>query len=270
MTYENIIKKSSSNYEDEISDFSEIDPIVRNWADRRGENPYENIILEILESKNRDKSILLTKNKSLIIPEYILEYNYSLNSTNINISNINKSENFKSQKTAKIITSSYVTKESFSFLQKDEFVAEFNKSLRNLTNCEIKKHLSKEIIENYSNCKPQYFNELNSSELFFSKNSILNFLYMSHRYTNPESFSEEFNKILERLEEIKNLNFKNPLINISENKTFNTPSRSGNLKEFQKDKEGLLDNYCATINTEGTNEMKFRKLSCHSNLNISN
>lgn len=239
-----------------------MDPIIRTWNDRKYQSAYENSILEILETKNRDKSILITKNKSLIIPEYILEYNYSLNSVNINMSNLNRSESYKSQKTAKIITSSYVTKESFSFLQREEFVSEFNKSLRKLTNCEIKKHLSKEIIENYSNCKPQYLAELNSSELFFSKNSILNFLYMSHRYSNPESFSEEFNKILERLEEIKNLNFKNPLVNMSENKIFDSPNKSQNAKEnnnnnsnINREKENLLDSYSPRINTEGNNNI---------------
>ncbi len=154
--------------------------------------------------------------------------------------NLNKSENFKNSKTPKIITSSYVTKESFAFLHKEEFINSFNNSLKNLTNCEIKKHLSKEIIENYSSCKPQFFSELNSPELFFSKNSILNFLYMSHRYPNPESFSEEFNKILDKLEEIKNLNFKNPLITMNINNNNNNNNNSNlliNNENIKKEKE---------------------------------
>jgi hypothetical protein len=228
-----------------------------------------------MDSKQKDKSILLTKNKSLIIPEYILEYNYSLNclnDININISRsnnnlknnltskssiLNKPENLKNQRVeavAKIITSSYVLKESYSFLQKEEFLNIFNDSLRNLTNCEIKKHLAKEIIENYSNCNSQYFSELNSPELFFSKNSIMNFMYMSYRYNNPESFSEEFNKILDKLNEIKNLNFKNPLITIIDNKLNESPSRSQNvnMKNLKKEKENIIE-FSSRINTESNN-----------------
>jgi hypothetical protein len=281
ITYENIIKKSSEFYDDNIPDFSDIDSIIKSWAEKKSQNnSLENSILEIQENKNKEKSILFTKNKSFIIPEYILEYNYSLNSMSLNFVNMNKSENFKNLKTPKIITSSYVTKESFAFLHREEFINSFNNSLKNLTNCEIKKHLSKEIIENYSSCKPQFFSELNSSELFFSKNSILNFLYMSHRYTNPESFSEEFNKILDKLEEIKNLNFKNPLITMNMNSNNNNANSISNLnplfnnentnikreKEKEKEKENNLD-LNPKNNLDDNNNHKENK---NNNLKISN
>lgn len=233
ISFENLITKSSDNFDEENHSFSDLLKACSNFAERKTSNhdTIDKCILEITSS-NKEKSIFITKNKTIFIPEYLLEYNYSFNNINIDLNSLSKSENkfTKNNKQTNIYNTSYLNKEIHSYLLKEDFIQIFNNSLRNLISCEINKYVPNEILDNYSSCKFQFLDEMNTTELFFTKNTILNFLHTSYKYSNSESFNEDFNKILEKLDEIKNLNFKNPLITINFTKNTFTPQKSEDNK----------------------------------------
>jgi hypothetical protein len=239
--FENLIKKSSENFDEENNSYTDLIKACTDFAGKKSLNQdsIDKCILEI-PSKNKEKSIFITKNKSVFIFEYLLEYNYSFN--NINLNSVSKSENkfTRNIKQNNIYNSSYISKEINSFLLKEEYIQIFNNSLCNLINSEIKKYIPDEILENYSSCKFQFLDEMNTSELFFSKNTILNFLHTSHKYPNAESFNEDFNRIVEKLDEIKNLNFKNPIVIINFNKNNLTPQKS---KDINLLKNSISNNF---------------------------
>jgi len=241
INFDNIIKKSIEQFDEENGSFSDLEKSFNYFVEKDSLNNIENMESCLLEITNstKDKSIFLTKNKTVFVPEYLIEYNYSFNNININLNSLSKSDSkfTKSNKQVNIYNSSYFNKDINSFLLKEEYILNFNNSLRNLLNCEIKNFIPCDITENYSSCKFQFLDELNTTELFFSKNTILNFLHTCHKYSNAESFNEEFNKILEKLDEIKNLNFKNPFISV------NSLKKSNNI---QKSKEIDFLNNCNT------------------------
>ena len=188
INFENLIKTSEDSYDEESSCYDDLESIIQN----NSEANYFNIQNNILEIKNnhKDKSIYVLKNKTLFIPEYLIEYNYNYN--NINLNSIGKSQNTLTRsKFNNVLLSSYTQKESNSMILKDEYIHVFNNSLKSLLNCEIKNSIPDEIINKYSICKFHFLDELNTTELFFSKNTILNYLHISHKYSNIDSFNEE-------------------------------------------------------------------------------
>lgn len=261
-SFENLIKKSFDNFDEENNSFSDLEKSIQAFGEKKPSNNnegMENCILEIQSKNNKEKLIYITKNKTIFIPEYLLEYNYVFNNLNININSLSKSENkfSRSNKLGNIYNSSYINKEINSFLLKDEYIQIFNNSLKNLINCEIKKYVPQEIVENFSSCKFQFLDEMNSTELFYSKNTILNFVHTSHKYSNSESFNEEFNKILEKLEEIKNLNFRNPLITINSNK----------MNSSHKKRDSNLINNSNVNKSSSMREISLRKSTSQNPLN---
>lgn len=226
--FENLIKHASNYYNEDDPSLSDLNSIVEEYLSK---GDLDQSILEI-NNNSKEKSIFLTKNNSIFIPEYLLEYNYIFNNININIHSISKSENKflkNKQQITTILNSSYFSKDvNLSYFQ-EEYIQVFNNSLKKILNSELRKFIPEDIIDNYSSCKFQYFEELNNTELFFAKNTIYNYLHIAHKYPNSDTFSEEFNKIIEKLEEIKSLNFRNPLVTLS-SKAKNYINDSNNLK----------------------------------------
>ena len=147
-------------------------------------------------------------NHFLLIPEFLIEYNYIFNNP-INISDSN------------VTLSSFTNKLDF----KKELIPNLNMYFNNLAeNKKINPFIDQDYLEKYKSkfyclnyhslkaCKYINFDEVNTTALFFARNSIIKFISKCFKYSSTDEYLNEINKILEKLEEINNINVSNTLI----------------------------------------------------------
>lgn len=266
INFENLIAKSTKSYSEDLSEnitsseegFNDILEIANNYNFNSGKS-----ILEISNS-NKDKKFYLLKNRTLFIPEYLIEYNYNLhnqkgkyqNNNNLNSNNnLNKGKLFTNptlrgdnfvNSIYNILISSYSSLREGKLSElKAEFLRNFNLCLKTLINSEVSLHINKTFSNKNFSGIFQFYEELNNTDLFFAKNSIFNFLNHCFKFLNKESFIIEFAKIKENLQEIKNVKLNNPTYTLNyisntnlanKNKSSNdciSENRSNNEKEFK-------------------------------------
>jgi hypothetical protein len=198
----------------------------------------------ILEISNlgKDKKIFIIKNRFLFIPEYIIEYNYIFNNKKIKNSqneilnqnlNLNTDNNIKNSpvkqftkfininnnKSVNININNNILLSSYNFLREgkstdfnSEFIKNFNSSLKYLINSEVQIFLNKKNVIKNSSCNFQFFDEFETTEIFFAKYSIFNYINHCYKFLNREIFVNELDKIKDNLINIRKAPIKNPLI----------------------------------------------------------
>jgi hypothetical protein len=199
----------------------------------------------ILEISNvgKDKKNFIIKNRFLFIPEYLIEYNYIFNNKKIkkNFQNQNQNQNLNTEitmmqspvkkntvftninnnKSANSIkyNNNDILLSSYNFLREgkstdfnSEFIKNFNSSLKFILNSEVKIFLNKKNFNKNSSCNFQFFDEIETTEIFFAKYSIFNYINHCYKFLNKEIFANELDKIKDNLTNIKKAPIKNPLI----------------------------------------------------------
>ncbi len=237
INYEELIWKSDRTYSEDLPNnivngedgLNDVMDIGANYNFDSGRN-----IVEI-SNENQDKKILLIKNQAIFVPEYIIEYNYMIhnsktnnncnnkdskiinnNGNTINLNNSQSKYELNLSSLNNIIISSYILLREGKLSElKSEYIRNFNNSLRILTNSEVSNHINKTIINKNFICNFQFFDEINNTDIFFAKNSILNFLNHCFKFLNKDTFYYEFNKIKDNLLDIKNANLTNPAVSIN-------------------------------------------------------
>lgn len=249
INFDDLIYKSSKYYNEDIS-YENFEDNFKDIIEQFNHYNFdsEKSIFEILNMQ-KERKIYVLKNRAFFIPEYLIEYSYSFSNhkqqsdrlkMNINEKPL-ESDNSKSYKLNfihnNILISSYsYMKEGKSSELKSDFIKNFNSSLKTLISSDIGQFVEKSYSNKNSSCNFQFFDELQSTDLYFAKNSIVNFLNHCYKYNNKDSFISDFLKINENLSEIKNVILSNPLVEIKNNKISLT---SGN-KNNEKSKQTLL------------------------------
>lgn len=156
-------------------------------------------------NSDKNKKIIIYKNKYVCLPEFIIEYTYTLQNYNLHNS-----------PTDHFIVSPYTSKLDFKF---DPFEV-LNNGLKMIAESHINKYIDFNFVDNYKNLKLFSLEELSTtSSLFFAKATIVKFMQKCFKYSNIEDFTSEFSKINDKIEEINSLNFSQTIVkDIGENK----------------------------------------------------
>ncbi len=177
-------------------------------------------------NSDKNKKVILVKNKYICLPEFLIEYSYTYQNFNIN-SNLSN-DNY--------IISPYTSKNEF----KTEPFTAIDDCLKKMGESHVNRFIEYNLVEKYKNIKPFSIEELNTtSSLFFAKATIVKFMLKCFKYSNVEDFSCEFTKINDKIEEISSLNFSNMILKeVSDEKQNLEKLKTVNLFNSQlKDKD---------------------------------
>jgi len=158
----------------------------------------EQSILEI-KDLNTEEKFFFFLNNALVLPEFLVEYDFVHNHNQNNCQN-------------------YLVS---SFFNKNEFDENFLKSLNIFNDCckilnradvlinkNILNHFDENFFGKFSMCKFKEFEEINSSPLYFVKSSILKFFNDCFRYNSTKEFEDELTRINGNFEEISLMKFQ--------------------------------------------------------------
>jgi len=175
------------------SEFKDINDIISSLNNIRTNKGISKIILN-----NSNIGFYYYKMKGIVEPEYIIEYDYimKMNENDLNIDPIICSYSEKIE-----IINDYES--LFNKCSKDLYFNKFPKQYYN-----------KEIINKYSFSKFGEFNELDNNILFFAKNIIFEFFNNCFKYQNYKEFTDDVEKIHEKLNQITKFNFTKNFKNI--------------------------------------------------------
>ena len=151
-------------------------------------------VIQIIQEK---KKFFLYKLKQIAIPEYIVEYEYE--------PLIQEQEQQKLQLN---IENYFVSSFNSKITMDPEYENNFNKSAKHLFEKGNKKFLHEDLINKYSFIKFGEFNELDNSVLFLAKNSILTYLIKCFKYQNFDEYTNDIEKVHQKLNEITNVKFQ--------------------------------------------------------------
>ena len=162
--------------------FSSIDEIKNYLINLKNNSKKDIICLKIKYNVN----FYIYNNKGLILPKYIIKYNYKKSHNSDFISCYEENElnlEFNS-----------VNEKMFNICSKNFFSEEHTKYLDNFIKKEkISKHRFSKFFE---------YNELNNNFFFFVKNSLINFLKKCFKYNDKEEYFNEIKILNEKIEEI--------------------------------------------------------------------
>ncbi len=227
MNFENLFEEIKTEKE-----FNNLDEIISEIKNIKNEKDVTKLILE----KEDNTSIFHYKLKGAVEPEYIVEYEYV----------------YKEKKEKSIFLSSYNQKVYIN----DNHENIFNLCSRELSSDYNKQFFSKEYINKYLLSKFSEFSELDNNMIFFSKNTILNFLKQCFNYHSLKDFKDELNKINEGIKEISfyefKKTFKKSLLTTEDNEKlnpdkvksfniFNNEFSSNDLEQFFKQVKEISD-----------------------------
>lgn len=161
---------------------------------------YESIS-SALKSVKTDKQILqITKDKinyykyqtkGLVIPEYIIEYEYQS----------------KEEQDEDNFDGGFVSSFSNKINLFDNYENIFNLCSKHLFSLNSSSFFDNDIVNKYQMCKFSDFNEFDNSMFFFVKNSILAFVLKCFKYQSVDEYKNDMNKICDKLKEISQLKF---------------------------------------------------------------
>lgn len=161
---------------------------------------YDSILAECKKTKTSKNIVQLSKDKvnyyyyttkGLVIPEYIIEYEYES----------------KDEQNDLNYEGGFISSFGMKLNMIENYGSIFNMCSKHLFSPDSKTYMDGETINKYSTCKFGEFNELESSMIFFAKNSILAYILKCFKYQSVDEYKNEINKINEKLNEITNLKF---------------------------------------------------------------
>jgi hypothetical protein len=189
INFENLITKS----DDRVSDSMKLDEVLKTQPKYTGETN----IFQISDYGN-DKSFYFYNNKHLVIPEYLVEYNFIPNEVQ---GGLRQSMEGVSFSTGEMIISSYTSKVDMS----PNFYESFNEASRVLYNHDCVKTHYPEGIRKYYPCKNVNINELTNTTFFFIKSSLIQFINFCFPFEG-DTFNQKLSELSEKITEIENIN----------------------------------------------------------------